>query len=290
MFQLSARLEVVFGTLKICLLIAVGFAMIFFQYDASPESAICTSKYPNAAVIRDLKPADSTAQALLMRISVAAFAFMGLEIIACDPSNRNSTYSRGTQQRSDHSKAKYPFWNTTSLIGLGAPVYMLVGILYACYRQNDVILSSMSWWTISEVEGFRLAPAIFMLETEASSSPRFTGWLSVPLVLLALTSANTVLYTASRSLFNLTVILNDQYGNPSCVRYLDYLRRTNQRRVPLRAVVASCIAAGLMLYLANDHVEVKIDTLLNILAKFISTGIIIVWACVCWAFIRLYRL
>ncbi|KAH7070353.1 hypothetical protein BKA63DRAFT_419992 [Paraphoma chrysanthemicola] len=284
-----------FGCLKIFLLASFACLMVFIQIHGSPESKIGAPEYENAAIIRDREEADSKTRALL-RLSVVTLGFIGVDIIAMVlsedgvPRNRNSTYSRGAQRSSGPARCKSPFWNTTSLIGLGTPMYVLVSDLHTCHRQNDVILPRISWWTASENEGLRITPSIFMVATEASIVPKLVGCLNVLLVFMALTSADMALYIASRSLFNLTRSLNGSPGNSWYVRFLAYFGRTNQRHVPLRAIVASCIAAGLILCLASDHMDVNVGNFFNTLARVSSTGIIIVWACECWAFVRLYRL
>ena len=69
-----------------------------------------------------------------------------------------------------------------------------------------------------------------------------------------LTAANTTLYVASRTLFSLTEKIQANASSPLVLRMLSYFGETNRRRVPMRALLASCFFCWVpFLYLSNSN-------------------------------------
>ena len=65
-------------------------------------------------------------------------------------------------------------------------------------------------------------------------------FISVCILFTALTAANTTLYVASRTLFSLTKDINAHEGSPRITKILAFFGKTNNRKVPMRALAASC--------------------------------------------------
>lgn len=263
--------------------------MIAINQGAGPESRIGTSKYPTTVLVRDTDVTNSWAQAFFMSLSIAAFAFVGVETTAASalearvPEERNPTQSRAIGKTVKFSAVYISF--------LAGCMYVLGGVLVTLNIQwDDPSLPRMSWISDPSSTGLGSTNSAFVLVAEASKIPGLAGTLNVFLMFTALTCANTNLYVASRTLFSLTRSLDGGRGQPWYTRLLAYFGKTNNRKVPLRALVASCIFSWIpFLYLASAHgPDTSIGTILDVLSEMGSVGVIIVWTCECWAYIRFY--
>lgn len=278
------------GTLKLSFLAVIVIVMIAINQGAGSGPKIGTSVYPDSVIVRDLIVTDSWAQALFMSLSIAAFAYVGVEITAASAlearvdEQRNSTRPRAIGRAVKFSAVYISF--------LAGVMYVLAGVLVTLnIPWNDPRLPRISWVTGPEEESVGSTASAFVLVAEASRVPGLAGTLNVFLMFTALTCANTNLYVASRSLFSLTRSLDGGAGSPWYTRIFAYFGKTNNRKVPLRALVASCVFAWIpFLYLASEHgPDTSIGTILDVLSEMGSVGVIIVWACECWAYIRFYN-
>jgi amino acid transporter len=277
------------GSLKLCFLAVIIIVMIAINQGAGPENKIGTSKYPDTVLVRDTEVADTWAQALFMSLSIAAFAFVGVETTAASALEaRVSKEKHPTQSRAIGKTVKF---SAVYISFLAACMYVLAGVLVTLNIEwDDSRLPRMSWVTATSDAGIGSTNSAFVLVAEASKIPGLAGTLNVFLMFTALTCANTNLYVASRTLFSLTRSLDGGRGQPWYTRLLAYFGKTNNRKVPLRALVASCIFAWIpFLYLASAHEpDTSIGTILDVLSEMGSVGVIIVWACECWAYIRFH--
>jgi amino acid transporter len=271
-------------------LAVIVIVMIAINQGAGSGPKIGTSLYPDSVIVRDLVVTDSWAQALFMSLSIAAFAYVGVEITAASAlearvdEQRNSTRPRAIGRAVKFSAVYISF--------LAGVMYVLAGVLVTLnIPWNDPRLPRISWVTGPEEESVGSTASAFVLVAEASRVPGLAGTLNVFLMFTALTCANTNLYVASRSLFSLTRSLDGGAGSPWYTRIFAYFGKTNNRKVPLRALVASCVFAWIpFLYLASEHgPDTSIGTILDVLSEMGSVGVIIVWACECWAYIRFYK-
>tara|TARA_R110002003_G_scaffold248_1_gene17598 strand:- start:1935 stop:2762 length:828 start_codon:yes stop_codon:yes gene_type:complete len=271
-------------------LAVIVIVMIAINQGAGSGPKIGTSVYPDSVIVRDLIVTDSWAQALFMSLSIAAFAYVGVEITAASAlearvdEQRNSTRPRAIGRAVKFSAVYISF--------LAGVMYVLAGVLVTLnIPWNDPRLPRISWVTGPEEESVGSTASAFVLVAEASRVPGLAGTLNVFLMFTALTCANTNLYVASRSLFSLTRSLDGGAGSPWYTRIFAYFGKTNNRKVPLRALVASCVFAWIpFLYLASEHgPDTSIGTILDVLSEMGSVGVIIVWACECWAYIRFYN-
>ena len=79
-------------------------------------------------------------------------------------------------------------------------------------------------------------------------------FVTVCLLITALTAANTALYVASRTLFSLTTGIVAYPNSPWITKFLAYFGKTNGHKVPIRALAASCCFSWVsFLYLSNKR-------------------------------------
>jgi amino acid transporter len=288
--QLYGLVEVIGGSLKLAFLTVIIIVMIAINQGAGVDTRIGTSRYPSAILVRDPEVTDSWTQALFMSLSIAAFAFVGVETTAA-----SALEARVTEERNPtHSRAigKTVKFSAVYISFLAGVMYVLAGVLVTLnISSDDPKLPRMSWVTGPSGERGGTTTSAFVLVAEASEIPGLAGTLNVFLMFTALTCANTNLYVASRTLFSLTRSLDGGRGQPWYTRVLAYFGKTNNRKVPLRALVASCVFAWVpFLYLASEHgPDTSIGTILDVLSEMGSVGVIIVWTCECWAYIRFYN-
>lgn len=284
-------IEVISGTLKLSFLAVVIVAMIVINQGVGPGSNLGTTLYPPTVIVHDEEATNSWAQAFFVSLSVAAFAFVGVEITAASALEARVTEERNpAQPRTIGRTVKFSAVYIPFLAGIA---YIVAGVLVTLnISWEDKRLPRISWvngpvlnQTNSTIGSTNSA---FVLVAEDSRIPGLAGTMNVFLMLTALSCANTNLYVASRTLFSLTRGLDGGSGEPMYKRILAYFGRTNRRQVPLRATIASCIFAWVpFLYLASQHgPNTSIGTILDILSEMGSVGVIIVWACECWAYIR----
>jgi amino acid permease len=110
----------------------------------------------------------------------------------------------------------------------------------------------------------------------------------IPIFLYVL--ANSI-YVTSRLLYSLTRGLDGKDGvhkQPICNRVLAWSGRTNNRKVPMSALVFSCIFSFIpfLCLSPSNRLSTSITTTLNHVSEMGSVGVLIVWACQCWSFIR----
>jgi amino acid transporter len=289
-YQIYGLVEVIGGSLKLLFLAIIIVVMIAINQGAGAGPRLGTSVYPKTVIVRDLDVTTSWAQAFLMSLSIAAFAFVGVETTAAFALEARVTEERNpTNSRTIGKTVKFSAVYISFLAGV---MYVLAGVLVTLnIPWNDPRLPRMSWVTgPSEVSSGSTASA-FVLVAEASKVPGLAGTVNFFLMFTALTCANTNLYVASRSLFSLTRSLDGGPRQPWYVRLLAYFGKTNARKVPLRALIASCIFAWIpFLYLASEHgPDTSIGTILDVLSEMGTIGVIVVWACECWAYIRFYN-
>ncbi|KAF2825904.1 putative amino acid transporter, partial [Ophiobolus disseminans] len=281
--RLYGMIEVIGGTMKLCLLVLLMIAMI---QGAGADLKTKTLHCPEKITGSDLDAANGWTQAFLMSLSIAAFAYIGVETIAMS-----------TEETCAKAKRRYPPSSTVKFLKsfpacisiLPGIMYFLAGVLVSLNGSwDDPRLPRMSWVTDSDGDMKSTASA-FVLAVEESKIPGLASTLNLFLIFIVLDYANTSLYVASRSLFNLAVSLNGRPGQPWYVRLLSYFGRTNKSQVPSRALVASCIFVCVPILLsANGRGrDINAGIILDVFSTLGSTGIIIIWASQCWAYIRL---
>ena len=265
---------------------------VVINQGGGPGPKIGTSLYPEKVIIRDTDATQNWTQAFFMSLSIAGFAYVGVEITAASalearvPPVKNPTNPSLIGKTVKFSAVFISF--------VAALLYVIAAVLVTFnIAWNDPNLPRVSWRVnvkddTASTHGSTVSA--FVLVAKDSGIKGLAGTLNVFLMFTALTCANTNLYVSSRTLFSLTRTLDGQSG-PWYTRFLATLGKTNNRKVPMRALVASCIFVWVpFLYLSNAHgPSTDIGTILDVLSEMGSVGVVIVWACECWAYIRFYH-
>ena len=130
---------------------------------------------------------------------------------------------------------------------------------------NDSQLPRLSWLVSDQT-----ADGVSVLESSSNKSNSafviaavnsavsghngLAAFINSCILVTGLTTANTTLYIASRTLFSLTERIKATPSSPLILRTLSYFGQTNRRRVPMRAVLASCFFCWVpFLYLSKSN-------------------------------------
>ncbi|KAK8138796.1 amino acid permease/ SLC12A domain-containing protein [Apiospora sp. TS-2023a] len=287
-------LEVMFGALKITFFVVIMVAMIVEIDWANPTP-------------RDENASESWIGALFICLSIASFAYVGVEIVAaCALEVRwpKTEDRRASTDLSHRSQSETLIGRTIKFsaiyIPLLATVAYTIGGLLASFniRWDDPQLPRLSWTredheangsdnTQAEAIGVNNTQSAFVAIAKGINTP-LANCINAFLIFTALTCASTNLYVASRSLFALTSRLDDGPGQPWYLRVFAYFGKTNNRKVPMRAMVLSALAFCWIPFLHLVD-STGIGKFVEVLTEMGSVGVIIVWACECWAFIRFYH-
>lgn len=294
LLQTYGFFEVVGGFLKLAFLLVIVVVSLVINQGGGPGPKIGSSLYPSKVIVRDEGATQDWAQAFFMSLSIAAFAYVGVEITAASALEARVPPVRNPKNPSLIGKTVK--FSAVFISFVAALLYVIAGVLVSLnIAWDDVNLPRISWrgdsTDDSEGSTHGTTASAFVLVAKYSGIKGLAGTLNVFLMFTALTCANTNLYVASRTLFSLTRSLDGGEGQPWYTRFLATLGRTNNRKVPMRALVASCIFSWVpFLYLSNAHgPSTDIGTILDVLSEMGSVGVEIVWACECWAYIRFYH-
>ena len=197
-------------------------------------------------------------------LSLAAFAFVGVEIPAATALEaripRNLVGRDGLVDRSVKFSA---IW-----ISIIAGLIYIIGALLVSFdvHWNDPQLPRLNWLASSSETGDGISGlesstgksnSAFVIAAEnsiMSGHQAVADFINVCILITALTAANTTLYVASRTLFSLTKGIQENDDSPCIIKILSFFGKTNHRRVPMRALAASCIFCWVpFLYLSKDN-------------------------------------
>ena len=137
-------------------------------------------------------------------------------------------------------------------------IYTLGALLVSFDLKWDDVNLPRASWLVSEPAntGYLLtgtSNSAFIIAGKEAELPGLGGFITVGLVVSALTAANTTLYVASRTLFGLTRRVKAGPDSPWIEKFFSFLGKTNHRKVPMRAVLASCCFCWVpFLYLSNS--------------------------------------
>jgi amino acid transporter len=276
-------IEVVGGLLKltfyaIIIVVLIFLNQTFIKQTKGLEVKSGTSYWNSTTITQyDRDAVKGWPQAFFISLSIAAFAFVGVEITAATALEaRVAGGKTPTHSKTIGRTVKFSAVYISLLAGVA---YVLAGGLVTLnIPWNHQDLPQMSWVKSS---GNSTTSAI-VLAAKMRGFEALAHTLNVFLMITALMSANTNLYVASRTLFSLTRSLDGGLGQPWYIRLLAYFGKTNSHKVPLRALVASCIFVWIPFITVREDHSYALETL----ALIGSTGVIIVWACECWAYIR----
>ncbi|KKK14130.1 hypothetical protein AOCH_000811 [Aspergillus ochraceoroseus] len=298
--QIYGLTELLGGSLKILGILIVIISMITINLGAGNEGHIGTENYKHDLIFPyDARAANNWASALFMAFSIAAFAYVGVDITAATALEARPDKKRSSSQDTEgrDGGGPWPFisvrfvatW-TSFLVWI---IYFIAGIVMSLnVKWNDPNLPEASWLGSPVADQNPMGEATyntdsgFVISAAISGIPGLADMFTVVILITAVFSANTHLYVASRTLFGLTRRLRD-----SKWPLLAFFGKTNNYQVPVRAMFLSCFFLWVpFLYLSPDNSpNTTISSLLEVLSQMASVSCIIVWACECWAFIRFYH-
>ncbi|KAK3693398.1 amino acid transporter [Podospora appendiculata] len=309
--EIYGMIEVVSGAIKILFLGAIMVVLIAINLGAGAQRERRGGEYWAASTAYDTAAARNWGTALLMCMSIATFAYVGVEVIAASALEAKWPRTRQPGARADSNLSRR---SNDTLIGnsvkfsaifisvLAGAAYTLSGVLVTLdMSRDDCQLPRLSWVHSSSSSSSPAAASgecvtttssAFVAIAQQSLIPSLADVFNAFLIFTALTCANTNLYVASRTLFGLTSRLDGGAGQPWLLRVLAWFGKTNRRKVPMRATVFSAVAFSWVpfLQLAKDVDETSpVGVFIEVLSEMGSVGVLIVWACECLAFIRYYH-
>ncbi|KAK5993764.1 Lysine/arginine permease CAN1-like protein [Cladobotryum mycophilum] len=289
---ITSSLKLVFLLIVICFLIAINVGI------GTTDSKPIGDKYWQKPTAYDKDVAQNWVASLFISISLAAFAYVGVEIVAASAlearwPNQNARTPTDLSQRSEQDLL---IGKTVKFSAVYMPIiftvaYVLSGVLAwvaAASSNTTATVDAAAAAAPPPLSGEGSSTSVFVAIAQETTFPHLADVFNVFLVFTALSCANTNLYVASRSLFGLASRLDGGSRQSRPLRVLAWFGRTNSHKVPIRAVVFSALAFWWVPFLQLRSGE-AIDAFIDILGNMGSVGVIIVWACECWAFIRFYR-
>ncbi|KAL9616720.1 MAG: hypothetical protein Q9160_008441 [Pyrenula sp. 1 TL-2023] len=187
-------------------------------------------------------------------MSITAFAFVGVEVVAaCALEARPST-------RTEHNNVNQTIkFSAVYLPFLAAAVYVLAGFLVTLdVSAKDSSLPQVSWGGGEAIQSS--TDSAFVLAAQKSRIPALDDVVNVFILVTAISCANTNLFVATRTLFGLTKELEQGPGQRWYVNMLASFGTTNNRRVPMKAMLASCIFlwTPFLLFIKGDGPGIKV--------------------------------
>lgn len=184
-------------------------------------------------------------------LSLAAFAFVGVEIPAATA--LEARISRNLADRGELVDRSVKF--SAIWVSIIAGLIYVIGALLVSFDLDwdDPKLPRLSWLASRNGNG----DSAFVIAANNSAIPGHQGladFITVCILITALTAANTTIYVASRTLFSLTKGIQANAASPWITKFLSFFGQTNHRRVPMRALAASCCFCWVpFLYLADSN-------------------------------------
>ncbi|KAI0899940.1 amino acid permease-domain-containing protein [Annulohypoxylon nitens] len=332
--ELYGWFEVVTGVIKLTCLFIIIVSMLVFaargSNDLASEFYDFIYLYPSflpGHIIKNVDALDwespthydqcaaqNWVSALFMCLSIATFAYVGIETpaaiaIEARPPRMKSAGAEPFRQLNNVGNIGDTVRFSAKWVSVFACVgYTLSGILLSLYVDaNNESLPRVDW----VAQTHTTVASAFVIAAKLAGAPGVASAFNAFLVLTALSCANTNLFIASRMLFGL---VNQIEGGPDEHWYLNvlaWLGRTNRYRVPIRAMAVSALAFIWLPFLQLAHPPVDssqasaplnsrtecqsgsatsgITSFIDILADMGSVGVLVVWTCECWAFIRFYN-
>ncbi|CAF3475242.1 unnamed protein product [Fusarium graminearum] len=247
-------------------------------------------------------------EALMMCFSVAIFSYAGIENFAVSviearwpqppPTPLTSTDTPpATPTNTRYRSVKRTLGFTAFYLPIiVAFAYTTSGLLVSLGIKRDSCgLQRLSWLESEECpksdeddkKGFTFSP--FVIIARSSEIYGLHNAFNAFIVFTALTCANTNLYVASRTLFGVTRNIRSADAMP---RVLSWFGVTNNNGVPIRAMTFTALAFCWVPFLQKKetfNTGSDIGEFVEILVQMGSVSIIIIWACLCLAYIRFYH-
>ncbi|KZN90988.1 Lysine/arginine permease [Penicillium chrysogenum] len=279
------------------------------------EELLTTIKDWTSPTAFDTRAANNWGTALLMSISIATFAYTGVEVVAASALEARWLHRADEMSpisdklsRSNDVQVRRSFKFSAIFIPVLAMVaYTISGLLATLdIERKSCALPRLSWLSV-DVEAGCTKPsnsAAFVAIATMSNIPHLADVFNAFLVFTCLSCAGTNLYVASRALFGLTSRLDGGEGQRWYLRVFAWFGKTDRRKVPLRAMIFSAVAFWWVPFLqlirgstqssATTDSSLKgtrasVDMFVEVLSQMAYSAVLIVWACECLAFIRFYH-
>ncbi|PCH02419.1 Amino acid/polyamine transporter I [Penicillium occitanis (nom. inval.)] len=297
------HVELYTGILKILFLVVIFVFLIILKFMVNTENW-------SLVLVFDHNAAPNWATAFIMSISIATFAYVGVEIVAASALEVQWPRRVKTDLSSSSRSNDTLIGNTVKFSAIWISVmatlaYTLTSVLATLeISWDDCQLPRLSWVTSTQCSSpspianstetgiGEKTSSVFVAIASRSQIPHLGDIFNLFLVFTCLSCASTNLYVASRALFGLTSRLDDGPHQPWYLRAMAYFGKTDNHSVPRRAMIFSAFAFWWVPFLqlrAGTGTDNPIGMFVEILAEMGSTGILIVWACNCLAFIRYYH-
>ena len=181
---------------------------------------------------------------------MAGFAFVGVEIPAATALEARILPDSASRGGPVDKSVKFSAIWISVIVGF---IYILGGLLVGSdLYWKDQQLPRLSWLASSTgtddgISGSdsstKNSSSVFVIaanNSTISGHQALADFINACILITALTAANTTLYVASRTLFSLTKGIQANPSSPWLTRLLSFFGQTNPRRVPMRALAASC--------------------------------------------------
>ncbi|KAF4338228.1 amino acid transporter [Fusarium beomiforme] len=270
--------------------------------------------------------ANSWFEAFMMCLSLAIFAYAGIENIAVSviearwpPRQRTSGSSGDSSEGQDQgqadqgqqsssgraslekrNKARDSAKRTIGYTAVVLPIlvasaYTISGLFVSLgLKRDDCGLQRLSWLEDNgdcgkpETHKKHFTYSPFILSAKASTITGLDHVFNAFILFTALTCANTNLYVSSRTLFGITRNIRSKESMPAALAWFGV---TNRDRVPLRAMGITALAFSWVPFLQGTksiNTGSDLGKFVEILVQMGSVSIIIIWACLCLAYTRYY--
>ncbi|KAJ6105480.1 proline-specific permease [Penicillium capsulatum] len=303
--RIYGPLEVVSGTIKILFLIVIIVFLIAINVGAGPRpTRSMGAQYWNKPTDFDHEAASNWFISLLMSVSIATFAYVGVEVVAASalearwpqPSADPESPIDGPPRRKQSVVGSTVKFSAIFIPVLATIAYTVSGVLGTLdISREDCQLPRVSWLNHEPNCMKPVTRASFVIIASNSEIPHLKDVFNAFLVFTCLTCASTNLYVSSRTLFGLTSRLDGGPNQRWFLRIFALLGKTNSHRVPLRAMLFSAVAFWWVPFLqlingpGTSGARSTVNMFIEVLSEMSSIGDVIVWACECLAFIRFYH-
>ncbi|RDA93455.1 hypothetical protein CP533_2672 [Ophiocordyceps camponoti-saundersi (nom. inval.)] len=245
----------------------------------------------------DTEVTNNWVTAFAMCLSMASFAYVGVEVVAASVLEARWPKKKKTAKPGEEILiSKTVKFSAVYIPILATLAYTLATLLASL--SIDIAscqLPGLSWINSTRCPSKEDQPSskevqssIFVDIAQNSGRKVLENVFNIILVFSVLTCANTNLYVASRTLFGLTTRLDGSPTQNILLRFFAWFGKTNHRKVPIRAIIFSAASFMWVPFLQLQDGK-PVAAFIEILAKMGTTGVVIVWACECWAFIRFYN-
>jgi len=269
--------ETVGGFLKVCLILGVSLVLCVIAGEANAGSA---SGPIEQGFQHNPSYASTNGMAFCFAFPLVALSYTGIETTAVAAFEARSPKSIAIPARTVH-------WTIFVLY-----VFCAIGIVLTV-RWTDLSLPAIyGGIAIPSVQPSNTTTSMgsdsaVVISTYSSGLTSLAGFINACLIFSVLSAANSALYIASRTMYGLTYKI--QGTNPVSRIFQKASRVTRHPRgVPVVALFASVLLPYWLPFLQLDA-SIGIEYAIDFIAITSSIACLIVWAALCFAFVRFQR-